>query len=83
MNFLIKSPITNSQQAKLYIDFIETQYIYHPDDCATSVTTPDGNRVYNDEEASMINQRNSEIFDHIHSPYEYILDVREFKNQLK
>ncbi len=84
MNSLIKTPITSLDQAKRYIDFIETQYIYHPDDCATTIINRETEeRIYTDPVAKMINQRNEEIFDYFDDLYQYILDLREFKDNYK
>ncbi len=76
MQDLINKKITNAKEAKEYIDFIETQYIYHPDDCATTIVDSEGNFVYSYDQASLINKRNEEIFSHLKCPYSYILQER-------
>lgn len=81
-NFIITTEITNIQQAKRYIDFIETQYIYHPDDLSSTVVDEFGNQVYTEEESTMIDMRNEEIFKYIDDPYEYIMKLRKFKEKL-
>ncbi len=81
MQDLINKEIFNSRDAKNYIDFIETQYIYHPDDCATSIVNSKGDKVYSKEQAEQINKRNKEIFKYLKCPYKYILAMRETRNK--
>ncbi len=74
MNPLITTPITNPLEALEYLDFITTQYIYHPDDCATQIVSREtGERTYSDETAEQINTRNKEIFEYLDNPYEYCI----------
>ena len=76
-NYIITTEITNTKQAKRYIDFIETQYVYHPNDSAASIVDESGERVYTQEESRMINKRNREIFQYLDDPFDYILKTQK------